>query len=247
MKLNIERFGAGEKIIFIHGAGLNNRIWDNMLNYFITSVEVILLDLPGHGRSPGSGCDSIEGYRDVIFDAIKDSDLEGSYMAGHSLGGAIAMSFASEYPDMLKGLILLGTGARLKVLPQILEGIIKDKEKTLKEIIKLAFSDKTHEVLIGIHYNETIKCPEEIVYKDFYACDRFNFMDKLNSIISPTLIVCGKDDILTPPKYSAYLKTHIKNSELLIIEDAGHMLMLEKPEEVATTIKRFIEQNQPIK
>lgn len=246
MDLNIERYGTGERILFVHGSGLNNRIWDRMLDYLISSFDVALIDLPGHGRSSGSGCDSIEDYRDAIFYAISDSDLKGCYMAGHSLGGAIAMSFAARYPHVIKGLILLGTGARLRVLPQILEGVLNDREKTLKEIIRLAFSDKADKGLMEIHYNETLKCPEGIIYRDFCACDRFNIMDKLGLIELPTLIICGKDDKLTPPKYSEYLKAHIKASELVIIEEAGHMLMLEKPEEVATAIKKFIYKSNPL-
>ncbi|HOV89519.1 MAG TPA: alpha/beta hydrolase [Syntrophorhabdaceae bacterium] len=241
MHINMERYGKGKKIIFIHGSGLSTHIWYGLRDYLSNSLEVVLIDLPGHGMSSGGGYGSIEDYRDAIFNAIKGTDLEGSYMAGHSLGGAIAMSFALKYPELIKGLILLGTGARLKVLPQILEGIVKNKEKTLKEIISLAFSDKSHDELKKIHYNETIKCPGEVIYKDFFACDRFNIMDSLEFIASPTLIVCGEDDKLTPVKYSEYLKNHIKNSELVIIKDAGHMLFLEKPKEIADAIKGFIE------
>jgi len=241
MALHIERYGKGKKIIFVHGSGLSTPIWYRLRDYLAPFIEVVLIDLPGHGRSPGNGYDSIEGYRDAIFNTIKGSDLEGCYMAGHSLGGAIAMSFAIAYPEMIKGLILLGTGARLKVLPQILEGILSNKEETLKQIIKFAFSDKTDEGLVEIHYHETSKCPEEIVYRDFYACDRFNIMDRLDVISSPTLILCGRDDKLTPPKYAEYLNSRIKNSKLIIIEDAGHMLMLEKPEEVGIAIKGFVE------
>ncbi len=191
MQINTERYGEGIKIIFIHGSGLNNSIWHNLKDHLSSSFEVVLVDLPGHGGSYGDGYDSIEDYRDALFNIIKATDLEGSYIAGHSLGGAIAMSFALAYPQIIKGLILIGTGARLKVLPQILEGIIKNKEKTLKEIIELAFSDKSHEGLKEIHYNETVKCPKEVMYKDFIlapclpallACrwpERLGFRDRL--------------------------------------------------------------------
>ncbi|HOP86381.1 MAG TPA: alpha/beta hydrolase, partial [Syntrophorhabdaceae bacterium] len=118
MNLNIERYGKGEKIVFIHGSGLNTNIWHKQRDYLSSFFEVILIDLPGHGNSPGNGCDSVEGYRDAIFDAIKESKLEGCYMVGHSLGGAIALSFAISYPQVLKGLILIATGAKLKVFPQ---------------------------------------------------------------------------------------------------------------------------------
>lgn len=240
MDLNIERYGKGEKIVFIHGSGLNTNIWHKQRDYLSSFAEVILIDLPGHGNSPGSGCDSVEGYRDAIYNAIRELQLKDCYMVGHSLGGAIALSFAISYPQVLKGLILIATGAKLKVFPQILEGIIKDKEKTLREITNFAFSNKADKKLLDYQYNESLKCPSDVIYKDFFACDNFNVMDTINRISLPTLIICGKDDALTPPKYAEFLQKHIKNSTLVLIEDSGHVPLLEKPDEVNKAIERFI-------
>jgi len=242
MNLNIERYGKGEKIVFIHGSGLNTNIWHKQRDYLSSFFEVILIDLPGHGNSPGNGCDSVEGYRDAIFDAIKESKLEGCYMVGHSLGGAIALSFAISYPQVLKGLILIATGAKLKVFPQLLEGILKDKEKTLREITNFAFSSKADKKLLDYQYNESLKCSSEVIYKDFFACDNFNVMNTINSISLPTLIICGKEDALTPPKYAEFLQKQIKNSTLVLIEDSGHVPLLERPEEVNNAIEKFIKQ-----
>jgi pimeloyl-ACP methyl ester carboxylesterase len=79
-----------------------------------------------------------------------------------------------------------------------------------------------------------------VTLRDFLACDKFNYMDKVENIEYRTLIICGKEDLLTPVKYSQYLKQKIKNSELYIIEEAGHMVMLEKPNEVNQIIERFL-------
>ncbi len=242
MDLNIERYGKGEKIVFIHGSGLNTNIWHKQRDYLSSFAEVILIDLPGHGKSPGDGCDSVEGYRDAIYNAIKDSKLEGCYMVGHSLGGAIAMSFAISYPEVLKGLVLIATGAKLRVLPQLLDGILKDKEKTLKDITNFAFSKKADNALLDYQLKESSKCPSWVIYKDFYACDNFNVMDSLDKISLPTLIICGKEDALTPPKYSEFIQKHIKNSILVLVEGAGHTPLLEKPDEVNKAIETFIKQ-----
>ncbi len=68
-------------------------------------------------------------------------------------------------------------------------------------------------------------------------------MDSLDLIKSPVLIICGKDDNLTPPKYAEHLKSHIRSSELVIIEDVGHMVMLEKPESVNAEIEKFLKKH----
>jgi pimeloyl-ACP methyl ester carboxylesterase len=238
--MHIERYGQGEKILFIHGSGWNTHMWYSQRDYLKSSMEVILVDLPGHGESSGNGCDSVEGYRDVVYEMIRELHIEGCYIAGHSLGGAIALSLSLTYPDIFKGIVLIGTGARLRVLPQILEGIIKNKENTVRNIGELAFSKKASSVLRDQAFYETMKCGEEVIYKDFSACNQFDAMDTVNSIRVPTLIICGNDDALTLSKYSLYLHEAIHGSRLTLVDDAGHMVLMERPTEVNRVIEEFV-------
>ncbi len=241
MNINIERCGQGESIIFLHGSAWNTRMWYRQSDSLRSSMEVMLVDLPGHGNSPGDGCDSVEEYRDEVYEAIKGLDVGCCYVAGHSLGGAIAMSLALSYPEVVKGVVLIGTGARLKVLPQILEGVKENKENTINKIIALAFSKKASSALRKDGFDEMMKCNAEVIYKDFNACDRFDIMDSIRSLKTPALIMCGTEDSLTPPKYSRYLNEALPGSGLLLIDDAGHMVMMEKPEEVNRAIEKFVE------
>ena len=240
MNLHTERSGRGEKIIFIHGSGWNSRMWYGQRDYLKSSMEVILVDLPGHGESPGNGCETVEEYGDAVYGVIEEANLGQVYVAGHSLGGAIAMSLALSHPSAVKGAVLIGTGAKLKVLPEILEGITKDKEETVKNIVELAFSRKAQPSLKATDFEETMKCSAEVIRKDFSACDRFNIMNSVSSLSVPTLILCGTDDSLTPQKYSSYLNKEIRGSKLILIEDAGHMVMMEKPDAVSRAIQEFI-------
>ena len=72
------------------------------------------------------------------------------------------------------------------------------------------------------------------------ACDAFNVMDRLGEIRCPTLAICGTADRLTPPKYSTYLRDNIPGAQLVLVEGAGHMVMLEQPEAVSQAIADFI-------
>jgi pimeloyl-ACP methyl ester carboxylesterase len=239
--MNYELDGQGEKVLFIHGSGWNAGMWHHQRDYLKSSLEVILVDLPGHGKSPGQACASVEKYSEAIYGLIKDLGVVGEpYIAGHSLGGAIAMSLALAYPEALKGVILIGTGARLKVVPQILDGITREKEKTVRSIVDLAFSKESPSAMKDHDYQETMKCPAETILMDFTACDHFDIMDSVHSIKLPTLIICGTNDALTPPKYSHYLNKAIEGSKLVLIEGAGHMVMREKPDEVNKAIEFFV-------
>jgi pimeloyl-ACP methyl ester carboxylesterase len=203
-------------------------------------MEVLLVDLPGHGNSPGDGCDSVEEYADEIYGVIERLDVGRCYIAGHSLGGAIAMSLALSHHDVVKGVVLIGTGAKLKVLPQILEDIKKNKENTINDIVSLAFSKEASSALKKDSFDEMMRCRADVIYKDFNACDRFNMMDSISSFKTPALIICGTEDSLTPPKYSRYLDEAMGDSRLVLIGGAGHMVMREKPEEVNRAIGEFV-------
>jgi pimeloyl-ACP methyl ester carboxylesterase len=235
-----ERYGEGEKVIFVHGSGWNTNMWNNQRDYLQSFMEVILVDLPGHGKSPGTGCDSIEEYSDAVYGMIGDLDIGKCFVAGHSLGGAIALLLSLAHAEVIKGIILIGTGAKLRVHPSILDNIITDKEKTVRNIGALAFSINVSSALRDQAFDETMKCKSEVIHKDFRACDRFSVMESVSSLSVPALILCGTDDVLTLPKYSAYLNEAIRGSRLVFIEDAGHMVMMEKPMEVNREIEKFV-------
>jgi pimeloyl-ACP methyl ester carboxylesterase len=240
MVQNMAGGGGLRKIAFLHGAGGNSSYWHLQKEYLSSSAEVILVDLPGHGRANGDGFHDIDDYTKSVAETMLSSAPGGWCVAGHSMGGAIAMSLALRYPHLVTSLILMATGARLKVFPQILEGILKDKENTVRNIMQLAFSSKAPPHLVEMGFKEMMKSGEQVTYGDFYACDRFDFMAELASIKIPTLILCGTEDALTPPKYSQHLNREIPGSELVLIPDAGHMVMLEKPDETNRAIEAFL-------
>lgn len=240
MDMHIERFGSGRPIIFIHGAGGSGVLWYLQKEYLKDFAQAVLVDLPGHGGSHGKGYASIEDYRDICYETMRNARLERCFVAGHSMGGAIAMSLALAYPDMTAGLILVGTGARLRVVPDILDGIRRDKEKTVELIVENAFSEKASPEMKEGGVLEMMKCDAEVTYNDFCACDRFNVLGLLDRIKTPSLILCGTDDRLTPPAYSKYLHEHITDSSLVLVQDAGHMVMVEKPQEVNKAIESFV-------
>ena len=161
-------------------------------------------------------------------------------LAGQSLGGAINLSYYFKYPDKVSALVLIATGARLRVRPEIFE-IIKNKYELFKNSPSIgAFYRKTPKEITDYYKQETLKTDKEAIYSDFSICDKFDVMDKMSLIKIPCLIICGKNDKLTPPKYAMYFNDNIEISELVLIDEAGHIVMLEKPDEVNQAISNFI-------
>ena len=158
------------------------------------------------------------------------------------MGGAIVQTLGLTRPEMIKGIVLVGTGARLKVLPMILNGIKANFEETVRKIVSFTLSPKTISELMERSINEMMRCRPEVLYGDFLACDQFDVMSELGKIDLPTLILCGGDDRLTPIKYSEFLHHGIKRSKLEILPNAGHMVMMESSQAFNEKIKEFIKE-----
>jgi pimeloyl-ACP methyl ester carboxylesterase len=239
MAIHLDISGSGRKILFIHGSGCNSTIWHRQRDALRKSMEVALVDLPGHGKSSDDGCSTIEQFSDVVFEAAGGTDTNRYYVTGHSLGGAIAMTMALHRPEQIEGLILIGSGARLRVLPNILEGIFDKREETLRLIASLSFAPGNLPALREEGYTTMAACLSNIIHRDFAACNNFDIMSALPSISAPTLVICGLEDALTPVKYSKYLADNIPRAQLAIIQGAGHMVMMEKPDEMSDAIAAF--------
>jgi len=146
------------------------------------------------------------------------------------------MTVALNYPQRVAGLVLVGTGARLRVLPQILEGTLNDFENTVELICRYAYSPQAPRELVYRGQQQMAQVVPQTIHDDFVACNTFDIMERLGEIRCPTLILCGTEDALTPPKYASFLAERIAGADFKPVEGAGHMVMVEKADEVAQAI-----------
>ncbi|MFQ5855128.1 MAG: alpha/beta fold hydrolase [Anaerolineae bacterium] len=226
-------------VLFVHGAGGTHRIWGHQVQS-LAGVNTYALDLPAHGRSSGEGRDTIAGYSGVILRFLDALEIERVILVGHSMGGAITQWTALHAPERLLGLGLVGTGARLRVLPTILEGLEAEFEKTVDLIVDHAFAGEVDQSLVDSGRKEWLANQPAVAVGDFLACDRFDVMDRLGEIELPAAVVVGVRDRLTPVKYAQLLVGRMHAAELTLVENAGHMVMLEQPVAVTGALQRLI-------
>jgi pimeloyl-ACP methyl ester carboxylesterase len=229
-----------ETVLFIHGAGGGRFVWSDQKGFFEKQSNPIIIELPGHGESGSEGEQEIEKYAEHVHSFVKGLSLQRIFLVGHSMGGAIVQTLALTHPEVIKGIVLVGTGARLKVLHWILNEISGKFEETVPKIVRFAYSRKTPSELIERGIKEMMRCRPEVLYGDFLACDLFDMMNEVEKIALPTLILCGDEDQLTPVKYSQFLHSRIKGSKLEVLPNAGHMVMMESPQAFNEKIKEFI-------
>ncbi len=221
--------------LFIHGAGASPMVWRLQLLHFKGGLAV---ELPGHPSGPG--CSTIEDYASSVEEHIREKTLKDPVLVGHSMGGAIAITIALKNSD-LAGLVLVGTGARLRVDPNILTGIKENYEDVSKLVGRWSVSPSSDPIIAERIAEDLLNVKPEVAYGDFIACDRFDRMNDVQKITCKTLIVVGADDRMTPVKYSQYLHEKIVNSSLVVISDAGHNVMLEKHREFNAAVEAFLD------
>jgi pimeloyl-ACP methyl ester carboxylesterase len=228
------------QLVFIHGAGGTHRVWRYQTSALPGSLA---LDLPGHPT--GKGYQTISEYADSLTQAILDRKLTSVVLVGHSMGGAITIEIALAHPQFLSGIALVGSGARLRVAPLIMDEVNRDYTHAAEIIAEWAYSPKADPRLKKASIEELLEVPATVTYGDFRACDHFDRMNYISRIDLPTLIVCGEDDALTPVKYSQYMKDRIRNARIVIIPHAGHSVMLEKPDELNNALRSFLPELRP--
>jgi pimeloyl-ACP methyl ester carboxylesterase len=229
---------ADEKLHYQHQPGELRRLPDH---------EVYALDLPGHGRSGGQGRTEIAAYAEVVREFADALKLPAFVLGGHSMGGAIALEFALRYGGRLAGLILVGTGASLRVAPEILTGIQNDIEGTTALLAEWAHGVRFDPNLQRIYLRRLREIDPQVLAGDFLACDAFDRRADVTAITAPALILCGDADRMTPVKYSQFLAEHIAGAQLVIVPGAGHMAMLEPGSRpaIADAVRQFLERLRP--
>lgn len=239
--LHYDLTGGGPRTcLFVHGAGGSGSVWIRQLEGLADTARVLALDLPGHGQSGGDGCARIDDYAAAVGSFLEAARLGRIVLGGHSMGGAVAQALALAHPELLDGLILVGTGARLRVLPQIFELLRASYGKGVQFITDRAFSPSTAQALKDAVRAQTLETRQQVTIEDYTACNAFDAMERIGVLRVPTLVVAGRDDQLTPPRYSEFLARSIPGARLVIAEHAGHYVHLEQPDVVNRAIREFL-------
>jgi pimeloyl-ACP methyl ester carboxylesterase len=239
----VSKSGGGDRlpVVLIHGAGGTHLHWSSETRR-LPELRVYAIDLPGHGKSGDIGLQDIDAYADSIISWMEAIKLHRAAFVGHSMGGAVALTLANKYSDRVLGLGLISTGARLRVNPVIMENSATKQSfpTAVSLIIAKAFSNHVEPRLVELASKRFFEIRPSVLHGDFTACDNFNMMEELCTIRTPTLIICGQDDEMTPLRFSQYLNDHIKDSQIIVIPDAGHMVMMEKSQITSQALGDFL-------
>ncbi|MHA2392296.1 MAG: alpha/beta fold hydrolase [Promethearchaeota archaeon] len=240
---------VGSPLIFIHGWLGSSLEWIYQYNYFNSKNHVVLIDLPGFGKSDKPKIDyTIDFYVKQIVEFLNLHGYNDVILVGHSLGGMIAQNIAIQNPSLVKKLILISTTAEISQSKRnnfellLIRVIFKLwYRKFLKNIIKriLSINKETRE--LSKLYNNALKIPKSVVLNSFKnMTSKFKLNKEISNIYQPTIILHGNEDKIISSSMANNLGDSIPNSDVIAIKDSSHRVMIEKHLEVNKIIENFI-------
>ena len=234
-------------IVFIHGVGLNHKIWEPQINVFENTF--LAYDILGHGKTPlDKEHLSFDDFSNQLINLIDELNIRRIHLVGFSIGSLIARNFASKYSDRLESLILLCSIFRRTEKQQ---QIVKDrfelakKSKSLsKQALKRWFTDEYIEKNPNT-YKKISSILEQNSMENFLKIYELfvNHKDdeQFEKIKTKTLIMTGEGDIGSTPEMSINLSKVINNSNVKIISKGKHLCSIECADDVNMAIKKHIQ------
>jgi pimeloyl-ACP methyl ester carboxylesterase len=250
--------GSGSPpLVLVHGWTCTSWYWLNQVPYFSKFYRVVIPDLKGHGASdkPEGRYSPSEYAKELnqLFDKLLGK--EKFVLCGHSMGGFIALEYATDpvFSKRLKGVILCNTAHAVKGNPVMKSMVDSTKKGTLGYrrpfedlFTKMAFTTKfirEHKDVVQSWVDEAMKCPDHVMVGCAQSwVDEYDLTDKLSQISAPVLIITSDTDSVMDPKHSSYMKEHVKNSQLVVLNPAiGHFTPLEAADEFNKAVKSFMD------
>lgn len=230
-------------LVLLHGAGGMHLFWPPEIRR-LPGYRVYTLDLPGHGRSDQiGGMQTIASYARKVLDWLEAVGFHSAVFIGHGIvGGAVASTLALDHSEHVLGLGLISTAVRFRIDPAILADSTNSTTfyKAVQSLIAQSFGDAAPNRLVEMAAERMGEVRPSVLHGDLCAGLEFDRFEDIGSIHCPTLVVCGELDQVTPLRSSQFLADSIRGAELLIVPQAGHMVILEKPEAVSTALLSFL-------
>lgn len=218
-------------LILLHSAGATPAIWDRVRGNLV-GVPVLAPAMPGRDDA-GPPADDVSTHAAAVLRAMEGAGIERAAIAGHSLGGAVALWLAIHHPARVAGLGVINAGGRMRVAPQILEAL-PDGLAPIVELVALSnFPAGAPREWVEERRAAYESVEGDALLADLTACDRFDVLDRLWEIRCRTQVLAGAEDTLTPPRFARLMAERISAARYIEYPGAGHMLPIERPEEVS--------------
>jgi pimeloyl-ACP methyl ester carboxylesterase len=238
---------ARPTVVLLHGAGFDHTTWALHSRWFAHhGFGVLAPDLPGHGRSSGAPLPAISDMADWTAGLLDAAGCTKARLVGHSMGSLIALETAARHPVRVSALSLIGTAATMTVGPDLLKAAAANDRDAIDmvSIWGLGFQAELGGSLapgLWMHAGAQRvleKCRPGVLFNDLAACNAYQgALAAAAGITVPTTIILGERDMMTPAKAGRALAAALPNSRIVVLRGAGHMMMVEQPDELLAALQ----------
>ncbi len=241
---------ARASVVFIHGAGLDHTVWTLPARYFARhGLNVIAVDLPGHGKSHGAPLPSIEAMSDWISAVLRELDLREAAVVGHSMGSLVALATAARHPGQTRSLALLGTSTPMPVTHELLDAAKRNARDAIdmantwshSRAARLGGNEVPGVWMTGVGQRLLERAGKDVFFTDLNACNEFTGGPELAKAVKcPTLVVIGAEDAMAAPAAARKVADAITGSRTMVLEGCGHAMLSERPNEVLDALIEIV-------
>lgn len=246
----VQRFDPDkETLVFVHGAALDHSVWLLQSRYFAhRQRNVLAVDLPGHGRSDGPLRTSIADLADWLWSLLDALDIERATLIGHSMGALVTLEAAARQPPRSRCLALLGAAVPMAVAEPLLEAARHNHHAAIDMLniwghsaaARTGGSETPGLWMTGAAMRLLERAGPGVLFNDLKACDEYREgLESAARVTCPTLMLAGRDDIMTPLSLARELAAALPAASLQTLA-CGHLMMNEKPGEVLDALIAFL-------
>ncbi len=243
--------GDGPPLILIHGIGAARDTWRYAIDQLTSHFTVVTYDLRGHGTSPEPN--DVFGLDELVEDleALRQvCGFESAHFAGHSLGGMIGPAYARAYPQRVRSLGLLSTAAfrtdedSAKVLGVVEAMEQKGIANVLTTLVDRWYTDDfiaKHSDIVDRRLQQVVATDENVFLNVFRIYASTEMAPWLHEIQAPSLVLTGENDGGCNPRLNKQIDAALADSELVVLPNYKHSILLEAGQTVATHLIEFIQ------
>jgi 3-oxoadipate enol-lactonase len=241
--------GAGTSVLLLHGLGSSAEDWLFQIPALTRHHRVAAVDLPGHGGMPVlPGWPTIGDYAKLVAEAAQEHGRTPAHVVGLSLGGAVALQLAIEFPSYVRSLTLVNTFDRLRLTPAaLLRGTVRlalvvsgHMDRLGQWVADGLFPRADQAALRAAGATRIASNPRRGYLQALWAVARFDARPELASIRLPTLVVGGLRDTTVPRRGSLELARRIPQARLRWLEGAGHVATVDSADELNAILLSFL-------
>ena len=259
VEIAYEDLGSGPAVVLLHGYPFNRSLWRDQVSALRDDFRVIVPDLRGHGESAvTSGTATMEAMANDVAALLDLLDISQATIGGLSMGGYVALAFSRLFPARVQSLVLAATRAQAdteeakknravqaeKARTQGMKGIA---DMMLPKLLIPETVAKRPEVVKHVRGMMASTNPEGAAAALQGMALRQDQTSFLPQIKAPTLILVGREDVITPVADSELMQREISGSQLRVIENAGHVVNLERPEEFNRALSEFLRKGERVR